>query len=211
MENDKIKELNNKIKNLVTNHWLHNFNISDDGELILQDSTSWCASCWKYAFGSLLKDKTILDIEEISGLYSILMAKVNPQHITISQSDTKYCELIDLLTQAFDIKADIINQKMIICQDGSIFVDKNYIEKFNYVFALNYLWSLYALCRDFDDIIEALSHYVTDGILMDWNEAKWANPPKEYTLENFLIALRKKFKYVIHITGDIVIAIEKIK
>lgn len=204
-------KLNEELKKLPGNDWCHQIEIAETGDFLPAENLKHRVSVLKGVFASLFKDQSVLVLNEYSGIYPSLIKRSGASAVTANNMNRQNCELMRDLSSFKGDSFEILDQALVLFDNGKIFVDLDLEEKYNYLFAQNQIWNLYnAAGRNFVNVIDACSHYVTDGLVFDWTDAKWANPPADFNRENFHAALRERFEFVIGGSEWLTIAVGKL-
>ena len=207
------ERLNEKIKNVAGSDWCHRIELDEASEFLPAENLKYRLTVLRQVFGSLFKNQTVLVLNESSGLYPVMIKRAGAASVTANNLSQDRCEVMSELASFTGDSFDILNQSLALFDGSQIFVDFDYEESHNFLFAQNLIWSLYnAAGQSFPDVVEACAHYVTDGLVFDWNNAEWATPPppEDYNRENFHSVLRERFEYVLACNDWLTIALGKL-
>jgi hypothetical protein len=207
------QRLNEKIKTVAGNDWLHRFALDDGGEFVPADNVKYRFSVLRQLFGSLFKNQTVLVLNEGSGLYPVMIKRAGAAAVTANNMSRDRCDLMRELSSFTGVAFEILDQSLMIFDGSQIYVDLDHAESHNFLFAQNVIWGLFnAAGQNFSDVVEACTHYVRDGLVFDWTNAEWANPkpPAHYNRENMLEALRERFEYVFAGNDWLILALGKL-
>ena len=207
-----FQRLNEKIKTIAGGDWCHRIELDEAGEYVPAENLRYRLVVLRQLFSSLFKNQTVLVLNESSGLYPVMIRRAGAGAVTANNISRDRCDLMQEMSSLFSAHSfEILNQSLVLFDGSQIFVDFDYEENHNFLFAQNAIWSLYnAAGQSFDDVVEACAHYVTDGLVFDWTNAEWANPPEHYTRENFHAALRERFEYVLACNDWLTVALGKL-
>ena len=205
-------DLTKKIKDYVKGNWVHAFEIADDRTISTPENFTYRRRMFEGVFGSLLRDRSVVVLEEASGIYPVLLQRAGTGPITAASASPATCGLMREVWAFFDVEATDVNSRLVAFYDGVPYVDGHHREAFEFLLAVNHIWGLYtASGQSFDAVVEACAALVTDGLVFDWTGAEWASPPPEYTRDAFCAALEKKFDYVTVYSDWLVVANSKLR
>ncbi len=209
----RVDNLNEKIKQQVKGNWLHNFHVSANREIISAESYAYRRKVLDQLFASLFRDRSVLVMDEASGFYPALSHRAGCKSVTACNAQASACGLMNELFEFLDIPATVLESKLMAFYDSEPYVDMRYGQSHEFLLSIGQLWPLFgASAGNFDAVVEACSFFVTEGLVFDWNDAKWASPPPphSYNLPAFCEALRKKFEYVMCYSDWLVVAAGKL-
>lgn len=192
--------LNDRIKRIASSDWCHRIEIDAKNEFVPPENLRYRISVLRNLFGSLTQKRSVLVLNEVSGFYPALIKKAGASEVTANNPNRENCALMQELCLFTGEAFHILNHGMVVFDQSRIYVDIDHGKKHDFLFAQNQIWGLYnAAAQSFSDIVAACAHYVTDGLIFDWTDAKWANPPPpaEYNREAFHAALQERFEYVV--------------
>lgn len=210
---DPAAVLTEKIQEHVKGNWLHSFEIDASKEVFVADNLEYRSRILSGIFATLFVDRSVLVLDEGSGVYPALAKRAGAGSVTASSASEATCELIGEVTEFLGAPAEVVNSRMIGFYDTDPYVDKQYGESFEFLVALGQIWPMYgAAGESFDAVVEACAFLVTDGLVFDWTDAEWAKPPPppEYNRNEFFKALRKKFAYVTGFSESLIVAAGKL-
>lgn len=204
-------QLTEKIRDYVKGNWVHAFEIADDGSISTPENFEYRRRMLEAVFGSLLRDRSVLCLEEASGIYPVLLHRQGAGPVTAASASPETCELHREVWSFLDTPAETVTSRMVAFYEGEPYVDGQHRNAFEFLLSMNQAWSLYSASgQSFDAIVEACSELVTDGLVFDWSDAEWASPPADYTRANFCLALEKKYEYVTVYSDWLVVAAGKL-
>jgi hypothetical protein len=207
------QRLNRRIQRIAEGDWCHQVELNENGELVPAENLSYRISVLRHLFNSLFRNQTVLVLNEASGLYPIMIKRAGATRVTANNVNPDRCALMMELSSFSRDHFEVLNQSMALFHASQIFVDFDHEERHNFLFAQNFVWDVYnAAEKNFSDVVEACAHYVTDGLVFDWTDAEWADPPppKDYTRESFHSALRERFEYVLACNEWLTVALGKL-
>jgi hypothetical protein len=193
------KALTERIREHTKNSWIHDFEIGEDKDLTPQEPHQFRLRMLRGIFGTLLKGRSVLVLDEGSGIYPALVAQGGATEIAASSANDATCALMHDVWDFFAVEATAINSRMLSFYDDEPYVDMEHGGTHDFVLVINQVWPLFgASGGSFDAVVESLAFFARHGLVLDWTDAKWATPPPppEYSLDNFCDALRRKFEYV---------------
>ena len=194
-----VQALNEKIQRHAGGNWIHNFQIDEDRRLVPGDNVSYRRKILDHVFSSLLVDRSVLVLDEASGVYPALVAQGGAATVAASNANAATRDLMQELWSFLGVEATAVDSRMVAFYDGAPFVDMQHGSAHEFLVVLNQVWPMFGAAKqDFDAVVEACAYLVTDGIIFDWTDAEWAKPPPpaHYNREAFANALRKKFAHV---------------
>jgi hypothetical protein len=207
------KRLNDQIKRLSDSDWCHRFQFDEKGELVPEEGLAYRVQVLKDLFESLFRNQTVLVLNETTGIYPMLIKRAGATTVTANNANPDNFETMKLLSSFTGDSFKILNRSLAIFEASKIFVDLDYKDSHNYLLVQSQIWGLYVLSgKRFADVVEACSHYVTDGVVFDWADASWADPPppKDYNRQAFHNALRERFEYVLSCNDWLTVAVGKL-
>lgn len=203
------RDLNNKIKSVCKQNYLNQFSVDDSKKLIIDESMQWKMKCYKSIFSSLLAGSNTLFMDDMSGLHAILAKESGVTDLAISNGDKEQISLIQDVLEYLDIKIPIISQSMVLWGEGEPLVDMDYENFFDFIFCVNS--NIYTLYRkfgnSFDNIIKALACYARHGIILQWNEVTWEEPPKDFNMEQLMKSSKKYYNSLIKTVDGLIIMV----
>lgn len=205
--------LTEKIQQHVKGNWLHNFEIDSSKEVFVADNLEYRSRILSGIFATLFFDRSVLVLDEASGVYPALVKRGGAASVTASSANEATCDLIREVTEFLEAPAEVVNSRMVAFYDAEPYVDMQYGGSHEFLLALGQIWPMYgAAGQSFDAVVEAWAFMVTDGLVLDWTDAEWAKPPPppEYNRIELFHALRKKFEYVTGYSDAIVVATGKL-
>jgi hypothetical protein len=205
--------LNERIKTVAGSDWCHRIELDESGQFVPAENLKFRLRILEQLFGSLFRNQIVLVLNERSGLYPVMIRRAGAAAVTANNASRDLCAVMGEVSSFTGESIEILNQSLALFDGERIFVDPDYAESHNFLFAQNVIWSLYnAADQSFADVVQACAHYVTDGLIFDWNDASWADPPppKHYNRENFHAALRERFEYVLACNDWLTVALGKL-
>jgi hypothetical protein len=194
-------------------HWPHAFELGADGTIAALESSAYRARGLGEVFASLLADRSVLVLDEVTGVYPALLHRAGATVVSAAAGSEKRRNLIEEVTAFLDVPATVIDSKMVTFYEGEPYVDTAFAESHEFALVLGQIWRLFTTSgQSFDAIAEACAYLVTDGLIFDWTNAEWATPPPPptYTRGELCAALRRKFEYVACYADWLVIAAGKL-
>lgn len=208
-----VDTLNEQIKQQVKGNWLHNFHVSANRQIISAESYSYRRKVLDHLFSTLFRHRSVFVLDEASGFYPALIHRAGCKSVTASNAQASACALMDELFGFLEIPATVHQSKVLAFYESEPYVDMQFGDSHDFLLCIGQLWPLFgASAESFDAVVEACAFFVTDGLVFDWNDAKWASPPPpaSYNLSAFCDALRKKFQYVMCYSDWLVVAAGKL-
>ncbi len=208
-----VELLNERLRQLPDSDWRHRFEIGTDGRVVTPDSYGYRRKVLEAVFASLLRDRSVLVLDEVSGLHSTLLAQAAARKVSASSGDPDRCAFISEVTRALGVATDVVNSEMLAFENGEPYVDLELNERHDFLLALGKTWPLFnASAGSFDAIVEACTSFVTDGLVLDWDSAAWASPPPPgtYNIAAFARALGQKFEFVTCYGDWLIVAVGKL-
>jgi len=205
--------LTQKVKEHAGSNWIHNFTVDSAKQLVAPENMDYRRRILDAVFGSLLVSRSVLVLDEISGVYPALIDRAGAGRVAASSANDQTSDLMRELCEFLDVSATLISSRMVDFYDHEPHVDMQYGESHEFLVVLNQIWPMFgAAGQSFDAVVEACAFLVTDGVLFDWTDAEWATPPPppEYNRPAFCSALRKKFEYVTVYSDWLVVAVGKL-
>lgn len=205
--------INEKLKAHVGGNWLHNFTIDENRKLLAADPLTYRTRILEPVFASLFFDRSVLVLDEASGIYPALVSRAGAHTVSASSPSHRTCELIKEVTGYGGTPTDVVQSKMIAFHEDEPYVDMAHGDSHDFLLALGQVWPMFqAANEDFDAVVEACTFFVTSGLVFDWTNAEWATPPPpdHYSIEGFYDALRSKFEHVICFDNWLVVATMKL-
>jgi hypothetical protein len=203
--------LNERIKTHVEGNWLHRFEVDADKNILAAESYSYRWRILEPVFASLFYDRSVLVLDEASGIYPALLSRAGARVVSASSPNQRTCDLISEVTGY--LETNVVRSKMVAFYENEPYVDMDHGGGHEFLLALGQVWPMFgAAGQDFDALVEACAFFVTDGIVLDWTNAEWATPPppEHYDIEGLCDALRLKFDYVISYDDWLVVATGKL-
>jgi hypothetical protein len=207
------KRLNDRIKRLSDVDWCHRFHFDDSGELVPDETLAYRVQVLKGLFESLFKNQTVLVLNETSGVYPMLAKRAGAATVTANSPNPESVETMRLLSSVTGNSFEVLNRNLVIFEASQIYVALDHKDGYNYLFVPNQIWGLYVTSgHSFADVVEACSHYVTDGLVFDWTDASWVDPPpsRDYSRQTFHDELRERFEYVLSCNDWLTVAVGKL-
>jgi hypothetical protein len=207
------EELNTRIGAVAKGNWIHRFEVDGAREISTPESSAYRRRIFDGVFASLLVDRSVLVLEEGSGIYPALIHAAGAERVTASSTKEATRELIRDVWAFFDVPARVIDSRLVGFYDSEPYVDATHEAGHDFLVVLNQIWPMFGSSgQSFDAIAEACAFLVTDGLVFDWTDAEWATPPPppEYNRAAFCAALRKKFEYVTCYSDWLVVATGKL-
>jgi hypothetical protein len=205
--------LNKRIKEEVRGNWLHNFEVDAAGRISSPESYAYRRRVLEGLFSSLFLDRSVLVLDEASGIYPALVHRAGARLVAASSASQSTCDLIDDVSDFLGVSATVLNSKLLAFSDSEPYVDTEHRESHEFLLALGQIWPLFGPSGEsFDAIVEASAFFVTDGLVFDWTDAEWASPPppERYDRNEFCTALRRKFEFVTCYSDWLVVAVGKL-
>jgi hypothetical protein len=203
--------LTRKLNQHVGDNWLHQFELRTDGEVSSPQNLSHRQQVLEGLFATLFAERSVLVLEEASGVYPALIKRAGAQAVAASSPYEATRDLISEVSEFLEAQIEIIPSRVVGFFQDEPYVDMQYGSSYEFLLALGRLWPMYrASGGSFDAVVEACAHVVTDGLVLDWTDATWASPPPEYTRAAFCEALEKKFGYVTVYSDWLVVALGKL-
>ena len=204
--------LTQRIRDHAGNNWIHSFTIDASKELLPGDNVSYRRKILDYVFSSLLAKRSVLVLDEASGIYPALAARAGAASVAASSANADTRQLMQDVWEFLEVEAVAVDSRMLAFYDHEPYVDRQYEEAYEFLVVLNQVWPMFgAAGQSFDAIAEACAFFVTEGVVFDWTDAEWAQPPPppEYDRDAFADALRKKFEHVTYYNDWLVVATGK--
>ncbi len=205
--------LNERIKTHVEGNWLHGFEVDAEKDILAAESYSYRWRILEPVFASLFYDRSVLVLDEASGIYPALVSRAGARVVSASSPNQRTCDLISEVTDYLEAPTNVVRSKMVAFYEDEPYVDMDHGGGHEFLLALGQVWPMFdAAGQDFDALVEACAFFVTDGIVLDWTNAEWATPPppEHYDIEGLCDALRLKFDYVIFYDNWLVVATGKL-
>lgn len=208
---DVLAALREEFKTVRTGDWCHQFDLDDAGQFQPSDNLRYRHGVLVGLFRSLFRDRSVLVLDETTGLFPLLIAQAGARAVTANHVNPTNCQLARRLAAHFGVPVEVRNQALIRFEKPNVLVDIQDAGRHEFLFAQNRIWNLYAASgHSFDDVVEACAHYVSGGLVFDWTDARWANPPAAYTRDNFHAALRRRFEFVLGVTDWLTLALGRL-
>ena len=206
-----LDTLRQEFKAVAAESWCHNFDLAADGQFVPAESLRYRSTVLVGVFQSLFAGREVLVLDETTGLFPLLAARAGALRVTANNPNPRNCALMEMMARSFQVPLAIRNDALIKFEGSDILVDVQAGEKHAYMFVQNRIWPLYcAARRSFNDVVDACAHYVTDGVVIDWTDARWAKPPVEYNRAAFHDALRRRFEFVLACNDWLTVALGKL-
>ena len=193
--------------------WVHDFEIGSDKEVTPPEPHIFRLKMLRGIFATLFAGRSVLVLGEGSGVYPALIAQDGATNVAGSNANEETCALMQEVWDFFGVEATAVNSRMLSFYDDDPYVDMEHGGAFDFLLVLNQIWPLFgASGGSFDAIVESCAFFVNHGLVFDWTDAGWANPPPppEYNIGAFCEALRKKFEYVTVYGHQFVAAVAKL-
>lgn len=163
-------------------------------------------------FASLFPQRSVLVLNEVSGMYAALAHRAGAMPVAASTVDPLAAAF---MARAFDwlgAPVAVLESSMAAWHEGEVYVDMAHQEAFDCLLAIGQIWRLFREWGSFDAIVEAWTFFVREAIVLDWNDANWASPPPppEYNLDELVAALRRNFHFVVRYSDWLVVATSKL-
>lgn len=212
--NEKVlsaSEVNAALQSQVGQNWLHKFDLTDDGQILSPESFSYRRRMYDAVFSTLLRRRSVLVLNEASGVYPALVYRAGAKEVAASTEDDGTAALIEDVLAFTAVPGGVLRSQMLTLVNGTVHVDQRYGAGFDALLAIGQIWPLFRVWESFDAIVEACSYFVTEAVVFDWTDAEWASPPPppEYRVERFVEALERKFEFVIRYSDWLVVAVSK--
>jgi hypothetical protein len=211
--NTAIAQLNVRLKAVAAHDWCHRVELDASSNFVPADNLRYRLGVIRDVFMSLCPGKSVLVLNEISRIYPTLLVQSGASAVTANHAGRANVELMTDLQSLTKSPFEVVPQALLTFHEGRVLVDLARAEHYHFVFAQNLIWGLFnAAGQRFDDIVEGLAHYVSDGVIIDWIDARWAEPlpPAEYTRANLHAALRERCEYVVACNDWLTLALGKL-
>lgn len=206
-----VQKLNERLKKLPGSDWCHQFEVNETADFVPAENLKYRLSVMRGVFESLFKNRKVLVLNECSGFYPVMIKRAGASAVTANNMNPENCEVMKELSSLTGQSFEILSQPLVLFDSSKIFVDLDSAESYDFLFAQNLVWGFFnASSRNFTDVVDACAHYVTDGLVFDWTDAKWANPPEDYNREDFHAALSQRFEYVLSCNDWLSVALGKL-
>lgn len=205
--------LNERLKSQVRGNWLHNFEVDAAKEIHTVESYAYRRRNLESIFATLFVDRSVLVLDEASGIYSTLIHRAGARSVSASSGNRRTCDLVQAITEYLDAPTEVIHSKMVAFYEADAYVDMVHGEGHDFLLALGQVWPMFQVAgQSLDAIVEACAFFVTQGLVFDWTKAEWASPapPDHYNLGAFCDALRLKFEHVTSYGNWLVVATGKL-
>jgi hypothetical protein len=199
-----------RIKAHVKENWLHQFDIDDEGRISSAENFQYRRRILEGVFGTLFLDRSVLVLDEASGIYPALISRAGARAVAASSASESTCELIRDVVEFLEAPAEIVNSQMVGFYDSEPYADMQYSASYDFLLVLGQIWSMFrASSGSFEAVTEACAAVVTDGLVFDWTDAEWASPPPppNYDRAEFCRALARNFEYVTCYSDWLVVAV----
>jgi len=205
-----LEELNDRLRVIAQEHWLHDFSVSEKRAIIPAERLKYRIAVLKAVLESLLPGKSLFIINENSGIYPALALACGASTVAVNNPSRKNCEFIRSLIDFFDIPVQVFTQNAFSFRGKRIYVDMKRYNDCDFVFCQGVVWNYYKTAGyNFQDVIEAAAFYAREGVLFNWDDAKWAipQPPENYHIKAFCRPKGERFEHVVNIAGIFVLAL----
>lgn len=207
-------ELTAKVRGYIKGNWIHKFELDDEGNVKWPDNQAFRMGILDGLFGSLLAGRSVLVLDEASGIYPALLERAGAQRVTACNANEDACDLMREVWSFLGVSPTAVGSRMLAFYDNEPYVDKQHGESHEFLLVLNQIWPMFgAAGGSFDAVVEACAFLVSHGVIFDWTDADWASPPPPpaYSREAFCDALAKKFDHVTVFSDWLVVATGKLE
>lgn len=208
-----VADLNDRIAAVAKSNWIHKFEIDDARGISTPENAAYRRRIFEGLFATLLAGRSVLVLEEGSGIYPTFVHQAGAERVTASSTNAASRELIEDVWAFFDVPGTVIDSRLVAFYDAEPYVDATMEAQHDFLVVLNQIWPMFgASGQSFDAIAEACAFLVTEGVVFDWTDAEWATPPPppEYRRSAFCEALARKFEYVTSYSDWLVVATGKL-